>query len=307
MPVDARMRLESVSKIWTGVLIHQLAEEGELRLSDSVERWLPGLLPYGDRITVAQLLVHRSGLIDNNDVAKNPDAYIADVSDPAVKEQLLRVKQRLEQTPMVEFSPLLWVKLASFQPLLAEPGTTYHYSNIGFEILGLIAARAGGASIESLYRERIFEPLALRKTAYDPQGPITGEHARGYAVAPGGPLAEMTAAHAGIGAEGAVVSNAEETARFLVALMQHKLLGPRQLELMKTSAFWSGGDATGCGGVAYGHSGKGAGFKTNVWASGDGRRVAVLLLNGSGDAAADARAGAAMTRLYCATGPEATR
>ena len=61
MPTDARMRLESVSKIWTGVLIHQLAEEGTLRLSDSVERWLPGLLPYGDRITVAQLLITRAG------------------------------------------------------------------------------------------------------------------------------------------------------------------------------------------------------------------------------------------------------
>ena len=71
------MRLESVSKIWTAVLIHQLAEAGTLRLSDTVERWLPGLLPYGDRITVAQLLVHTSGLIDNNDVAKNPDAYLA--------------------------------------------------------------------------------------------------------------------------------------------------------------------------------------------------------------------------------------
>ena len=94
MPVDARMRLESVSKIWTGVLIHQLAQEGKLRLSDTVERWLPGLLPYGDRITVAQLLVHRSGLIDNNDVAKNPDAYIAAVTDPAVKGQLLRVRRR---------------------------------------------------------------------------------------------------------------------------------------------------------------------------------------------------------------------
>ena len=188
-----------------------------------------------------------------------------------------------------------------------SPERTYHYSNIGFEILGLIAARAGGGSIESLYRERIFEPLALRNTAYDPQGPITGEHARGYAVAPGGPLADMTAAHAGIGAEGAVVSNAEDTARFLVALMQGKLLGPRQLELMKTSGFWSGGDPTGCGGVAYGHSGGGAAFKTNVWVSGDGRRVAVLLLNGRGDAAADVRAGAAMTRLYCAAVAESVQ
>ena len=89
MPTDARMRLESVSKIWTGVLIHQLAEEGRLRLSDSVERWLPGLLPYGNRITVAQLLNHTSGLIDNNDVATNPDAYFARVTDPAVKAQLL--------------------------------------------------------------------------------------------------------------------------------------------------------------------------------------------------------------------------
>ena len=300
MPVDARVRLESVSKIWTGVLIHQLAEEGKLRLSDRVERWLPGLLPYGDRITVAQLLTHTSGLIDNNDVAKNPDAYIADVTDPALKKQLLRVKRRLEQTPMLEFSPLLWVELAAYQPLLAEPGTLYHYSNIGFEILGLIAARAGGRSIESLYRERLFEPLELRNTAYDPQGPIAGEHARGYAVASGGPLRDLTAAHAGIGAEGAVVSNAEETARFLVALMQGELVGPEQLELMKTSGFWSGGDPTGCGDVAYGHSGGGAAFKTNVWVSGDGRRVAVLLLNGRGDAAADARAEAAMIGLYCA-------
>ena len=172
MPRDARMRLESVSKIWTALLIHQLAEAGTLRLSDTVERWLPGLLPYGDRITIAQLLVHTSGLIDNNDVAKNPDAYLAQVTDPVLKAQLLRVERRLEQTPTAEFSPVLWVKLAAFQPLLTEPGTNYHYSNIGFEILGLIAAQASGQSIESLYRERIFEPLGLRHTAYDPQGPI---------------------------------------------------------------------------------------------------------------------------------------
>ena len=69
---------------------------------------------------------------------------------------------------------------------------------------------------------------------------------------------------------------------------------------MKAGGFWSGGEPTACGGVAYGHSGAGAAFKTDVWVSGDGQRVAVLLLNGRGDAAADARAGAAMRRLYCA-------
>jgi D-alanyl-D-alanine carboxypeptidase len=307
MPTDARMRLESVSKIWTAVLIHQLAEAGTLRLSDTVERWLPGMLPYGDRITIAQLLVHTSGLIDNNDVGKNPEAYLALVTDPALKAQLLRVASRLEQTPTAEFSPILWIKLAAFQPLLTEPGTSYHYSNIGFEILGLIAAQASGQSIESLYRERIFEPLGLTQTAYDPQGPISGPHARGYNVGPDGRLIDMTAAHAGIGAEGAVVSNAEDTAQFLVALMQGELLGAEQLALMKQSAFWSGGNATGCGDAAYGHSGGGAGFKTDVWVSGNGERVAVLLLNGRGDAAADARAGATMNRLYCAARSEVSR
>ena len=99
MPTDARMRLESVSKIWTAVLIHQLAEAGTLRLSDTVERWLPGVLPYGDRITVAQLLVHTSGLIDNNDVGAKPRGLLALVTDPALKAQLLRVASRLEQTP----------------------------------------------------------------------------------------------------------------------------------------------------------------------------------------------------------------
>jgi D-alanyl-D-alanine carboxypeptidase len=304
MPTDARIRLESVSKIWTGVLVHQLAESSTLRLSDTVERWLPGLLPYGDRITVAQLLIHTSGLIDNNDVMRDPELFFARVTDIAFRGQLLRVRSRLEQEPTAEFSPVLWIKLAAFQPLLAEPGTQVHYSNIGFEILGLIAARASGQSIESLYRERIFEPLGLTNTAYDPQGPISGQHARGYNVGPDGRLIDTTAAHPGIGAEGGVVSNAEETARFLVSLMQGKLLGAEQLALMKQSAFWSGGNATGCGDVAYGHSGAGAGFKTDVWVSGNGERVAVLLLNGRGDAAADERAGAAMRRLYCAAPTE---
>ena len=300
MTPDARMRLESVSKIWTGTLIHQLAEDGSLRLTDTVATWLPGLLPDGARITLVQLLTHTSGLIDNNDVVADPDRFFGRVTDARVKAQLLAVRQRVEQNPSTEFSPRLWIELARFQPLLSEPGTQYHYSNIGFEILGLVAARASGETIETLYRERIFTPLGLRNSAYDPQGPIRGQHAHGYRVAQG-PLIDTTAAHAGIGAEGGVVSNATDTAQFLVALMQGKLLGLDRVARMKSGSFWLAGNETGCGGVAYGHSGAGAGFKSDVWVSGDGSRVAVLLLNGRGDANTDARAGAAMRSLYCAT------
>jgi D-alanyl-D-alanine carboxypeptidase len=296
MTSDARMRLESVSKIYTAVLIYQLAGQGNLQLADPVGRWLPGVLPYGDRITIAQLLSHRSGLIDNNDIAADPDRYVARVTDGDFKAELAALRVRLERDPTIDFSPWVWIRLAAYQPLLAQPGSQYHYSNIGFEILGVVAERAGGRALARLYDERIFRPIGLERTAYDPQGEISGPHARGY-----GGGRDTTAAHAGVGAEGGIVSTAAETARFLTALMDGELLRPRQLAAMKAE-FWRGGDVAGCGGVAFGHSGGGFGFKTNVWVSGDGRRVAVLLLNGRGDTSADFRAGSLMRRLYCAAG-----
>jgi CubicO group peptidase (beta-lactamase class C family) len=72
MPTDARMRLESVSKIYTAALILQLAQSGKLRVGDTVADWLPGLLPYGNRITIRHLLTMSSGLIDNNDLRNAP-------------------------------------------------------------------------------------------------------------------------------------------------------------------------------------------------------------------------------------------
>jgi CubicO group peptidase (beta-lactamase class C family) len=98
------------------------------------------------------------------------------------------------------------------------------------------------------------------------------------------------------------VSDAADTARFLVALMQDRLLGPVAAAGMRTGDFWSGGDTPSCGGSAYGHSGGGEGYKTNVWVSSDGSRVAVLLLNGrmADPATGDRRAAQALDELYCA-------
>lgn len=298
MPVDARMRLESVSKIWTGTVVLQLAQERRLQLDDTVERWLPGLLPYGDEITIRQLLTHRSGIVDNNDVGKAPERYLARIRDPAARAGFVRLARRLAADPSLEFPSTVWIRLAAWQPLLFQPGSDFHYSNIGFELLGLIAAQASGEAVPALYRERIFEPLGLERTAFDPQGPIGGPHAHGYVVAVNGTLTDATAWHGGIGAEGGLVSDASDTAAFLTALMQGKLLDRPMLAAMKGDAFWFGGEKSSCG-VAYGYSGGGPGFKTDVWVSGDGSRVVVLLLNGRAGDYGDSLAGAAMRNLYC--------
>jgi D-alanyl-D-alanine carboxypeptidase len=309
MRPDARMRLESVSKAWTATLILQLVGEGRMRLDDTVARWLPGLLPYGNRITVRELLNHTSGLIDSNDIGRDPMQYLSQVRDPALRGELLRVERRLIADPAFQFPALLWVRFAAALPLLSRPGTSYHYSNIGYKVAGMIAERVSGMPLPSLYERRIIEPLGLASAAFDPQGDITGPHASGYLVQANGKLIEATAwGTGGGGAEAAIVADAQDEARFLTALMQGRLLSPAQLAAMKTPASAIGSDyalgfvvePSGCGGTVYQHNGGGAGFKTSVFVSGDGTRVAVLLLNGNTlDGRADTLAHAAADRLYC--------
>lgn len=310
MSVDARMRLESVSKIYTATLILQLAQERRLRVGDTVSRWLPGLLPsYGNRITIRQLLAMTSGLIDRTDTNglsfdDFERTYLARVRDAKLREGILDFLVRGNRDPAAELSAMWWIRLAAWQPLLFTPGAGHHYSNIGYDILGLIAARAGGKPLAVLYREHILGPLGLDATAYDPQGPISGPHARGYGIEADGKQADTTDRHWSIAADGGIVSNAKDTATFLTALMEGKLLDRKRLTGMEGENLWEGGEWSGCAGQAYGWSGGGAGFKTEVWVSDGGTRVAVLLLNArhndAAQPAADQAAHDTLARLYCA-------
>jgi D-alanyl-D-alanine carboxypeptidase len=307
MAADARVRLESVSKIYAATLVLRLARERRLRLADTVATWLPGLLPYGSRITIRQLLTMSSGLIDNNDLRNAPASvqrtYLSRVKDAGLRTRVAATLARVEEDPAAVVPEIFWIRWAAWQPLLFAPGAGHHYSNIGYDILGLIAARAGDKPLAALYDDRIFEPLGLHATAYDPQGPIRGPHAEGYGIEPNGTWIDTTDWHWGVGAEGGIVSNARETAAFLAALMRGKLLDRQALTAMKGDDFWQGGAYSGCDDPAFGWSGGGSGFKTEVWVNGDGSRVAVLLLNGrhydTAQAAADQAAHDALASLYC--------
>jgi hypothetical protein len=69
---------------------------------------------------------------------------------------------------------------------------------------------------------------------------------------------------------------------------------------MEYGGVWRSGAPTGCAGPAWGWSGGGNGFKTEVWVNDDGSRVAVLLLNARVDGGGgDSAAFQAMNRLYC--------
>ena len=295
MRPDARMRIESNSKTWLTAVILQLAQERKLNLEDTVAQWLPGLLrAHGSEITIRELLHDTSGLIDDNDVynanSKQLQAMFARVGDAKLRAQLLAAAAKLKANPWAQVSSLLFIRLAGWQPLVATPGTTYHHSNIGWNVAGLIAAKAGGKPLPILYRERIIHPLGLHNTAFSPQGPIAGQHANGYAAS-NGRLIDTTTMHPGKFADGAIVTNAQDEATFLHALMSGKLFNEQGwIDLYGAP---TGGN--GCATPAYEGEGAGDGYRSYVWYNGTGSRIAVLLTNknvGNAERAAQ--------RLYCA-------
>ena len=305
MRPDARLRLESVSKLWTATVLAKLATEHRLALDDTVEHWLPGLFPYGNLITIRELLNHTSGMVDNNDFDRRPRFWLAQIHDPALRAELLATAARLEADRTHIYPTMLLIRAAAAIPLLFAPATSYHYSNIGYEAAGVIAERAGHARLADLYRRIITEPLGLESAAYAPHGPIPGPHPIGYVVARDGAAIAATRWDAGgLAAEGAIVVNARDEARFLVALVRGKLVPPTMLAQLLEGSGPNPAYGLGtvvertCAGRTLSHNGGGASWTSSVAVSVDGSRVAVLLLNGRrADDTGDPRA--ALLELFC--------
>jgi D-alanyl-D-alanine carboxypeptidase len=302
MPPDGRMRIQSNSKTWLMAVVLGLAKEGKLTLDDTVARWLPGLLPYADKITIRELMTDTSGLIDDNDIERSPAAfahYLARVEDAKLRAQLAAIAARVQANPAARVAPIWLIKLAAWQPLLFTPGSRYHHSNIGWNIAGMIAAEAGGKPLPVLYRERIYQPLGLTHTSYQPQGPIAGQHAEGYYIGSNGNLTDATAFTYGKGADGAIVTDAADEAAFTQALLDNRL-GIRRQVLDFFGA--SGSNGPGCPGDAFLGTGLGAASRTYVYYDHTGSHIAVLLLNGRRGSLGtdDPKAATAARRLYCA-------
>jgi D-alanyl-D-alanine carboxypeptidase len=260
-----RFRVGSVTKTFVATIVLQLAAEGRLRLDDPVDRWLPGLLPDGERITVRHLLAHRSGLPD-----------VAD--DPAVLDG-----------SRSSWSSRRLVPLAAMQTRTAAPGGAFHYSSTNYLVLGLIVERATGHSLGAELARRIIRPLRLTETAYTP-GRIDGAHVHGYRLvshqgvvdAAAEPRDLETRSARWAGASGDLVSSAEDLARFLGALLGGDLLPAEELHAMEAVRPRYGlGLATyptPCG-LAWGHTGNVNGVLTIAWSTRDGRRQAVVAAN----------------------------
>jgi len=213
-PTD-RFRAGSMTKSFVATVALQLVGEGRLSLSDTVEHWLPGILPYGDHVTVRQLLGLTSGIPD----------HMGAVEAEWVKGNMTRL-----------WSPRELVALVAGEKPDFAPGSAWAYSNTNYVLAGLIVERVTGHRLGDELARRVFEPLHLRHTSFPVDASvIAGRHASGYALVDGERRDVTVLDTSGAWAAGNLVSTATDIERFWRALLGGKLLAPAELAAMKTT------------------------------------------------------------------------
>lgn len=133
-------RLGSITKTFTAAVVLLLAERGRLDLDQTVGTHLPNT-PLG-RATLRQLLAHCGGV-----QREAPLPMWATLRGPDEAE-LLASLSRAE--------------------MVARPGERWHYSNLGYALLGQVVADVSGTSCTDFIDEQLIKPLGLRHTTWGP-------------------------------------------------------------------------------------------------------------------------------------------
>ena len=140
MTEDTIFDLASLSKpVGTATSIMVLADRGKIDLEAPAAKYVPAFGSNGkDKVTVAQLLLHRGGLIADNSLKDYTD------------------------DPVESMKKILDLKLKY------EPGTDYIYSDMSFAVLGEIVRVVSGKPLNEFAAEAVFNPLGMKDTAYLP-------------------------------------------------------------------------------------------------------------------------------------------
>jgi len=148
---NTKFQIASVTKTFTSTVVLKLVELKEMSLADKLSKYYKGF-PYGDSITIENLLMHTSGLrnfTEENSVVAETD------------------EQR-----MVPY-------LKALKPDFA-PGTNWHYSNSGYVMLAYIIQKVSGMSYWQAVHKYIFDPLQMQSSGFDFTHLKDDEKAVGY-------------------------------------------------------------------------------------------------------------------------------
>ena len=263
VPVDTgtRFSIGSVTKEFVASLALLMQEEGRLSVHDTLSKWYPKLTRSRE-ITLLDLINHVSGYRDYYPL----DYVDREMGKPTTAEHI-----------MAKYAMM---------PLDFDPGTRWSYSNTGYTILGAVLERVGGKPLGALLEEKIFRPLGMQQTLYEPTNPPRA--AKGYVSWALGDMeiAELEG-RGWIGAPGGIWSTASDIARWDLALMRPGFLTPASRNILFGERILRDGVPTGYAGglsvsqgggrTVYSHGGATSGFSaTNVFVPADSAAVVIL-------------------------------
>jgi CubicO group peptidase (beta-lactamase class C family) len=176
MRTDTVFRIASTTKPITAAVILSLVDEGRLDLDGPVDDLLPELAgrrvlrrpdgPLTDTVTAERPVTTRDLLTFTWGFGMQGAMFMAPTPWPIVRAVEERELSSFgPPRPLTTPEPDAWMARLGELPLLAQPGERWLYS-AGSQVLGVLAARAGGAPFEDVMRDRVLAPLDMRDTAF---------------------------------------------------------------------------------------------------------------------------------------------
>jgi CubicO group peptidase (beta-lactamase class C family) len=199
--LETAFNLGSINKVFTRLAIQQLAAAGKLDLDSSLAKAWPDYPnpEVARRVTIRQMLTHRSG-IQGNIFAAPPG----------------RTRHEVRHNNH-------FLQLIVNEPLAFEPGARQQYSNAGYVLLGMLVERLSGKDYYEYVRDNIYAPAGMTRTAAYPVDSLPPNTAIGY-TGGAGAWAPNTATLPGRGsAAGGGYSTAHDLMRFLQALREGRI------------------------------------------------------------------------------------
>jgi serine beta-lactamase-like protein LACTB, mitochondrial len=220
-------RLGSVSKPISATAVLELWERGELDLDAPVQKYCSAFPQKEWLITTRELLGHLGGIRHYN-----PDGK-GDITEDSARH-FASIEQSLE--------------LFAGDPLVAKPGTKFHYSTYGYTLLGCVLEGAASEKFIDFLRKNVFEPAGMDQTRDDDFFAVVPHRSRWYHKDKGGVVRNAGVLDSSYKIPGGgIISSADDMAHFEAAMLSDRLLKPATRDLMWTSLKTADGKETGYG------------------------------------------------------------
>jgi D-alanyl-D-alanine carboxypeptidase len=198
----------SISKVFTSVLVLKAFDEHKLELTETIDKYFPAI-KNGDKITINQLLYHRSGIHDFTD----DSAYVTWFANPKTESEMISIISNGGS----DFTP----------------DSKFNYSNSNYVLLSYILEKSYGKSYKNILEENIINPLKLSSTYLGEKINPDKNECYSYEFDLKWQKMPQTDPSIPMGA-GGIVSNPADLSIFINALFDGKLISSKSLALMTT-------------------------------------------------------------------------